>query len=44
LLVTFLALTLGVYMQNFSPLFLKLREEFEVTDTHGLHGKKFKPY
>jgi len=36
---------IGVYMQNFSPLASKLREKFEVTDTHmGVqHALKIQP-
>jgi len=34
-IVTFLILIRGVFMQNFSSLALKLREEFEVTDRNG---------
>jgi len=32
--IIFLTLNWKVYMQNFSPLAFKLREEFEVTDKH----------
>jgi len=34
LALTFLALIWKICTQNFNPLALKLREEFEVTDTH----------